>query len=94
MNADWLRYDPEAGLLFVTNSEGKTGRYVKALTLQPVGGWDIEVAFVGYVIRFDESALRCLPERMVVKRLAETNPLFGTPLAGASNARFEYVRRD
>jgi len=92
--ADWLRYDHEAETMTVTGFDGRTARYSKGLVLQPVGGFDLEVAFVGFVVRFNEMALRVLPERILVTRLAEPSPVTGLPLAGASDARFEFVRRD
>jgi hypothetical protein len=91
---DWVRYDRETETLSVTNSEGKTCIYAKGNEVLGGGSYHIELTFDGNVIEVHESSLRSLPERIVVKRLAETNPLFGTPVRGAHPVRFEYVRRD
>ena len=91
---DWLQYDHEAGSMSIADWDGKTGHYVKALHLQEAGGSDLEVSFAGGVVHFDEVALRSLPEKIIVKRCAETSPVLGTPKIGAKNSRFEFVRRD
>jgi hypothetical protein len=48
----------------------------------------------GNVIECDEASVRRANKRIILKRLAETSPLFGTLLSGASDVRFEYARRD
>jgi hypothetical protein len=94
MKPDWLNYDPKEGSLTVTNSNGKSCRYARTCQLQEPQNWNLEVNFAGDVVGFDEVPLRVLPKRIVVKRMPETNPMFGTPLRGAICAWFEFVRED
>jgi hypothetical protein len=93
-HSDWLRYDPEASRLVVTDLDGKVGHYCKGLHLEERGGWDLKVVFAGGVIGLNEAALRSLPTRIVLRRTAENSLVAGVPLKGAIDARFDYVRMD
>jgi hypothetical protein len=48
----------------------------------------------GGIIRFEESGLRALPERIVVKLPRELMPITCLPKPGARDAYFEFVRQD
>ena len=93
MNADWLRYDAEAGLLWLTDRKGKEACYVRARQVAH-GKWHLDVSYVGTAIRGEEWFLRSLPERVLVRRLAELSPVIGLPKPGATDTYFEFVRRD
>ena len=52
------------------------------------------MSYVGTAIRGEEWFLRSLPERVLVRRLAELSPVIGLPKPGATDVFFEFVRRD
>ena len=86
-----MRFEREKELLYVTGRDGKEAIYSKGVPLSTIGACDVFIAFEGGMIDFDEIQVRSLPERIVVRRRAESN-LFGERKAGTSDERCEFVR--
>jgi hypothetical protein len=92
-HASWLHFDSTLGLLCVTNVGGETRHYRQGPRLESAGPWHATITFAGVVIGCDnEAGLRALPEKIVVRRMAESDPVFCRPLKGARDERIEFIR--
>jgi hypothetical protein len=86
-----MHFDREKELLYVTDRDGKEAIYSKGATLPTTGGCDVYIVFEGSIIDFDEIQVRSLPERLIVRRRAESDQ-FGERKSGSSDERVEYLR--
>jgi hypothetical protein len=86
-----MRFDRDSEVLFVMNTEGKEMRYAKGAVLPSAGAIDVDIAFDGTIIDFNEPIVRLLPERIIVHRHREKDQ-FGRDMAGSKSEQNEYLR--